>query len=131
MHSTLKDRRSGVHTCSFLLILALSCHMESPLPHSQAVWFFFFFFLGHLLIFVDVLLQNTAHVIRLQRRSELPEGSRISTSSGIPRRHYSSLEDDQIVYVSVVSWFGTLGCFGFGDGGRFWLVGYHLVWVVV
>ena len=33
---------------------------------------------------------------RVQMRSELPEGNRMSTSSDIPRRHYSSIENDQI-----------------------------------
>lgn len=54
------------------------------------------FFLCHLLVFVDLLFQNTAHVTRVQMRIEFPGGNRKSTSSDIPRRHCSSIENDEM-----------------------------------
>lgn len=95
MHSMLRDWLSGVHTCSFLLICTVLSYRVS-LPSCTARQSVFFFFLGYLLVSVDQLLQNTAHVTRVQMRSEFPEGNRVSIPSDIPRRHYSSRENDQI-----------------------------------
>ena len=79
--------------------IVLSYGVFPPARPGRLVLFvclFVCFFLGHLLIFVDLLLQNTAHILRVQMRIEFPEGNMLSTSSDIPRRHDSSLEDDQI-----------------------------------
>lgn len=57
----------------------------SPLLHRQAesVWK-----LGHLLVFDELLFQNTAHVTRVQMRNKFSEAKRMSPCSDIPRRHY-------------------------------------------